>query len=251
MALSVFADVVPENSIRFRGHETHSHLEPHLLHAAAGSSRLLVDGEPVLLREKESIWLAGQVPHAAKVAEGGILLGPTLPPQVEPPERFRLLGVVPAISEIMTASLMASPSTSAQVRPFREALSAVLTRLGRHYFATPMPTHATVRLLARDAVRSRLTLDQLAREHHISARQAQRIFLDETGLAFATWRTRARLNLAIDRLIAGRPIAEAARAAGYRSRAGFLRALSREAGIPVEALAERPLTALRAHWPAA
>ncbi|MFC3241253.1 cupin domain-containing protein [Gordonia humi] len=60
------ATTVPENSIRFLGHATHSHDEPHLVYVASGSARLTIDGEQVCLDAQESVWLAPGVPHSAR-----------------------------------------------------------------------------------------------------------------------------------------------------------------------------------------
>ncbi|MGO1341600.1 MAG: helix-turn-helix domain-containing protein, partial [Cellulosimicrobium funkei] len=88
------------------------------------------------------------------------------------------------------------------------------------------------------------TLDELADRRHASARHVQRLFVEETGLPFGRWRTRAHLNVAIARLRGGSQLDAAARAAGYATRAGLLRALSRETGQPVADLARDPLAVL-------
>ncbi|MFB7651102.1 MULTISPECIES: helix-turn-helix domain-containing protein [unclassified Streptomyces] len=245
MPVTSLGTVVAENAIRFLGHDTHQHDEPHLIHIVTGSALLLADGEEWRLGRQESVWLAPQVPHALRIEPGGMALGPTLTPDDLPRRRVQPLGVVPAITEVMTTALGAAPGTTAEVRPFRQALGRVLRGISRQYFPVVLPTHPAVRALAREALRTHsVTLELLAAQHRMSPRQVQRVFLDETGLPFTRWRSRARMNAAVEHILGGGELTAAARAAGYATRAGLLRALSRESGIPVGVLTADAVGAL-------
>ncbi|WP_435735954.1 helix-turn-helix domain-containing protein [Cellulosimicrobium sp. PMB13] len=246
MTPTALSAVVPENSIRFLGHGTHTHDEPHLVHVVTGTAELVVDGAPLTLRTHESLWLAPGVPHSMRLPDGAMALGPILSPGVEPAQRVRRLGVVPAVTSLLTAALCAGPSTPEQVAPFRAALEDVLRGLGTDYFALTPPQHPVARAVAAEAPGTGATLDELAGRRRTSARHVQRLFLEETGLAFGRWRTRSRLNVAIARLRGGSQLDAAAHAAGYATRAGLLRALSRETGIGVPELSHDPVAALAA-----
>ncbi|GAC80891.1 AraC-like ligand binding domain-containing protein [Gordonia malaquae] len=230
------ATLVPENSIRFLGHPTHSHPEPHLVYVSAGSARLEIDGEQVVLGPQESVWLAPDVPHAARYAPGSLVLGPLLSPTTIPPERVHRLGVRPSITTVMTALLGAAPSTAAEVSVFREALDNVLTTLGGPYFALPSPTHPVAATVAREIGLSTEPLDEIAARHGVSTRHLQRLFVAETGIGLHQWRVRSRLNVAIDRLRHGATLTRAAHAAGYSTGSGLRKALHREAGVDVDAV---------------
>lgn len=237
--------VVAENAIRFLGHDTHQHDEPHLVYLVSGNACLTADGEEWRLGRHEAVWIAPRVPHALRIEPGGMALGPTLDPGDLPRCRVQPLGAVPAIVDVMTTALGAAPSTSEQVQPFRQALGRVLRGISRPYFPVVPPTHPAVRALAREALRTpAMTLERLAAQHRMSARQVQRVFLDETGLPFTRWRNRARMNAAVEHLRGGGELTAAARAAGYATRAGLLRALSRESGVPVSALSADAVGAL-------
>ncbi|MEV5015208.1 helix-turn-helix domain-containing protein [Streptomyces sp. NPDC053780] len=245
MPVTSLGTVVAENAIRFLGHDTHQHDEPQLIHIVTGSALLLADGEEWRLGRQESVWLAPQVPHALRIEPGGLALGPTLTPDDLPRLRVQPLGVVPAITEVMTTVLGAAPGSAAEVRPFRLALGRVLRSISRQYFPVVLPTHPAVRALAREALRDHCaTLELLAARHRMSPRQVQRVCLDETGLPFTRWRNRARMNAAVEHILGGGELTAAARAAGYATRAGLLRALSRESGIPVGVLTADAVGAL-------
>lgn len=78
----------------------------------------------------------------------------------------------------------------------------------------------------------------------MSARQVQRIFVTETGWPFSRWRGRARLNAAVAHLAGGGDLAVAARLSGFSTRAGLVKALSRETGIAADRLTADPRAAL-------
>ncbi|MFC3241254.1 helix-turn-helix domain-containing protein [Gordonia humi] len=134
----------------------------------------------------------------------------------------------------MTAILGAAPSTPEEIQVFRTALDDVLTRLSGPYFALPTPTHPVAASVARELAHSAESLDQIAARHGISGRHLQRLFVAETGIAFRQWRVRARLNVAIGHLRAGRSLTRAAHAAGYETASGLRKALAREVGVDVD-----------------
>ncbi len=236
--------VVPENAIRFFGHTTHEHDCPHLVHQVTGEGSLLVDDERITLQSRESVWLDAHVPHSLRLSDGGMALGPMLSPTTRPATRIQRLGVVPSITAVMITVLGVGPMSAEEVAPFRIELDRVLGNLARSPFPVLSPSHPVARSIARDAERSRATLDELASLHSLSVRHVQRLFLEETGMPFSRWRTRVRLNAAVRRLHGGADIASAARSVGYATRGGLLRALSRESGTTVEDLAADPLASL-------
>ncbi len=249
MRCTALAAAVAENSLRFLGHDTHEHEDPHLVFIVAGSATLTAAGQEATLRRHESAWLQPGVPHSMRIHEGGMALGPMLGLDASPPSPLYLLGVVPAVVDIMTASMVAAPANSEQVQPFRRALGQVLRSVSIPYFAVAHPSHPAAQRLAREATRSSATLEELAQRHQLSPRQVQRIFLSEVGLTFSSWRARARMNHAVSMLLAGDAVQGAARAAGFATRSGFVRALSRETGIPVDALSRDPRAALTPEAP--
>lgn len=230
------ATIVPENSIRFLGHDTHAHDEPHLVYVGAGSARLDIDGEQVLLGTHESVWLAPNVPHSARYSPGSLVLGPLLSASTVPPEPVHRLGAVPALTAVMTAILGAAPTTVDEVQVFRSALDDVLTHLVRPFFSLPAPIHPVAASVARELPFSTESLDAIAARHRVSGRHLQRLFVTETGIAFRQWRVRARLNIAIGRLREGASVSQAAHAAGYETGSGLRKALLREAGVDVDEL---------------
>lgn len=97
------------------------------------------------------------------------------------------LGVVPELTLVM----MTVPGGLSELR-----------------FPVVLPVHPVARAIARETARSAAALEELARRHHTGVRHVQRLFVEQTGLVYTRWRTRARLNTAIERLNAGHGLPE-------------------------------------------
>ena len=232
---------VRQNSIRFAGHPPHVHQVPHLVHVVAGTGTLTVEGRPLTLATGRAAWIPARVVHGLTLSPGGMAVGPMLSPDAGPPAGVtRVVGPLPALSELITVILCAAPQTPAERAPFRAALEELLRSTVRNFFTLRHPRHPVAAAIAEDAARSGATLDELAESRFTSVRQVQRLFLEETGLTFAQWRTRARLNRAIVTLRSGGSLTTAMTASGFTTRHGLLKALSRECDIPLERLLAEP-----------
>lgn len=100
--------------------------------------------------------------------------------------------------------------------------------------ALPMPRDKRALAIARrleDDPANDEELSALAKRAGASVRTAQRLFVGETGLAFAQWRQRLRLLSAVERLGAGRSVTDAAFDVGYTSVSAFVFAFRREFGV--------------------
>lgn len=232
------------NAVRFHGHEAHTHEEPHLVFVVSGTGTLTVDDRSIVLRAHQGAWLAPGVEHALRLSDDGMALGPMLNATAVPPDgRTLVLGPVRALSDLIMVLLCAAPETPEEREPFRRALEDVLRSTTREHFPLTLPEHPVAHAIALEAARFDGTLGELAERHYTSVRHVQRIFLDETGLTFARWRTRARLNIAIVSLRAGEGLREAMLESGFATRHGLLKAISRECGISLERLVATPDTA--------
>lgn len=242
MVLVQLQDAVPENSLRFEGHETHAHDAPHLIHAFSGRIMVEIEGERYVLAEGESIWLFTGVPHAVKVLAGGLALGPMLYPWAEPPRRVTFLGKNQLVRDILRQSVFSAARTAEEVEPFRVALCKALENLSAPYFHAPWPQSRLAKNVAEQAVTSKQTLSELATCNYTSVRQIQRIFREETGITFSQWRRRARLNRAYDTAVRGGRMDEVLYESGYASRAGLAKAWEQESSDSFGVLLEQMRT---------
>lgn len=104
----------------------------------------------------------------------------------------------------------------------------------------PLPASAVGRRVAEHALAdaaNRLDIAELASRAASSVRTVSRLFPAETGLTFKTWRQRARIVQAIDRLAGGAAIADAAAGTGFASTAAFCFAFRQVTGVTPSAFA--------------
>ena len=196
--------VVPENAVRFLGHDTHVHEEPHLIHVVSGTADLVVDGRAIRLGPRENLWLAPGVPHSARYSEESVVLALFCLRTRSRRRGFSCLVSCPISVVLWQQFWGAGPRTSAEVHRFRVALDEVLNAIQQECFSLVAPQHPAARLVARASVAGNpgdsATLDALAASAGTSPRHIQRLFREETGLSFRSWRTRARLNVAVSQL---------------------------------------------------
>lgn len=229
-------EAVPENAMRFEGHETHSHDSPHLIHAFAGSLLVRIEKQEYLVQEGESLWLAAQVPHAVRVCAGGLALGPMLYDHVTPAQQVVHLGKNELVRGILRQSVYASARTAQEIEPFRQALCTALVKGTHPYFYLPWPQSAVGQAVASQALKERLSLENLALSHYSSVRQIQRIFREETGLTFSQWRRRGQLNRAYAAAARGLGMGQVLKESGYASQVGLAKAWAKESAEPFDVL---------------
>ena len=83
------------------------------------------------------------------------------------------------------------------------------------------------------------SLDDLAAECGASKRTIQRLFAEETGMAFSKWRQRLRFITAMQHLAAGESVTQAALEAGYSTTSAFISMFRKQAGTsPARYLAQ-------------
>ncbi|WP_420111904.1 helix-turn-helix domain-containing protein [Pseudactinotalea sp.] len=230
----------PEAVVQFRSHAPHQHAEPHLIYliSGAGSVRLAAGEHP--LAPGTGLWLDAGVEHELRLEGPGVVLGPLLSPSARPPRGRERRVQSPELHELMTILLARWATPGFDRLLFRDSMERVLAEIGTDWFDLVLPRHAAAREIALAAPTSTATLADLAAEQFLSTRQVQRIFLEQTGLPFATWRSRARLNRAIAALRRGEGMRAAVTDSGFGSRRTLRRALAREA---VEVGALLPLRA--------
>ncbi|MEM9611204.1 MAG: helix-turn-helix domain-containing protein [Actinomycetota bacterium] len=141
--------------------------------------------------------------------------------------------------------------------------SAVVTHLEDHFVAEPSPLRFPTDPRAREVADGIIAEPASARDLHdwavlvgASERTLRRLFTEQTGVPFRTWRGRARLHAAVRLLSSGRSVGEVARRCGYGSTIAFARAFVRDYGMTPsdylarrEPAARRPARPVSRSWP--
>ncbi|MEM8621132.1 MAG: AraC family transcriptional regulator [Actinomycetota bacterium] len=218
------------------------------------AAHVTAGAQTVLVRAPDAVWVRARAPldvhgdHSIGIA------------------RFRARTCPSAWSH--TTTLMLHPGVTALLewlpeqhsRPWApDVVSAITEQLAvghaRAPMAVPLPADPQIRAVALallDDPSDRRGVAVLAREAGYVERTFRRRFVAETGLTFAAWRAKLRIDTAMAMIEAGRAVDDVADACGYASTTGFARAFKAATGLPPSRFAdstERIVPLLRGQWP--
>jgi AraC-like DNA-binding protein len=151
--------------------------------------------------------------------------------------QHELYGLRPALADVSPA-LARVAGEARDARDLEAAVAAITARLAAMAARFDRPDRrvtASVGAIARTA--GAVSVDALARDAGVGARQLERLFRDTVGLAPKTLARLARFQAALRACEAGVPLAAAGQAAGYADQAHFTREFRRVAGLTPSAFA--------------
>ncbi len=219
---------------RTRGRGTakdlHSHDESQLIYAASGAVQVYTERGCWLVPPQLAVWVPTGIPHRLDMlTDSKLWMIYWHPATVRVWAGFRSLDrefalhVTPLLRELIFAAFETGAAPERSELVVRLILQELTEAPDAPTFL-PLPTgtigRRVVDLVLADP-RMRLDLDALASRAATSGRTISRLFPKETGLTFKTWRQRARIVLAIDRMSADRSIASVAASLGFASTAAF------------------------------
>ncbi|MEW2517818.1 helix-turn-helix domain-containing protein [Actinacidiphila alni] len=212
----------------------HSHPEHMLLWSASATLTIGTPGRDWLVPPGYGLWVPGWTEHSVstlRFGEGSVL---AFAPERCPITWARPTGVsiTPLLRELIAHLCRTGPQDT--TRAPAEALAfALLAPLPDHDIQVAMPTDPRVRTIAERLVADPSDPRELAAwaDHvHAGVRTLSRLFVAETGLSFARWRTQVRIRAAIHLLSDGATVESTARAVGYRKPSAFIAAFRRATG---------------------
>ncbi len=218
---------------RGEGFEPHTHDDHQLVWASHGMLAVDIARRSWLLPPTLALWVPAGVPHAPRamrdtVMEGIYLDAGKLAAPWDVPTVVRML----PLAQELVVHLRSALDPPARHRDERVLLD-VLAPVRMTVISVPIPADPRARAVA-DAVlgdpADDRTFAELGRDAGASSRTLLRIFVRETGLAFSTWRTHARLQVATGMLADGRTVSQAAYAVGYSTPSAFVAAFRRATG---------------------
>ncbi len=172
-------------------------------------------------------WIPAGTVHAATVSAGGdlvcALLDPVLRPAGDRWREPRVLGADPLAGELLLWLHTDRPAADRVAG--RTLLGRLLLVAEERGCALQLPLDRRARTVA-DAIRrnpaDRRSVEEWAAHVRTSPRTLNRIFASETGLSLGRWRTRARVDHAVDLLAAGRSVDAVAAGVGYATTSAFI-----------------------------
>jgi AraC-like DNA-binding protein/mannose-6-phosphate isomerase-like protein (cupin superfamily) len=215
---------------RGMGMPIHSHGDAQLTYAASGMVQVHTDEGRWLVPPQLAVWIPAGVLHRVEVLTDAELWMVHWEPSVAeawaPPtqlDRPFTLRVTPLMRSLLDAAF------SQNVGPDKVELVArlmlhELTETAHAPTFLPLPTSPVGRRVADLAFedrQNRLNVNELASRAATSVRTVSRLFPAETGLTLKSWRQRARIVQAMDRLARGNAVARVSAEFGFASTASF------------------------------
>ena len=212
------------------GMPIHSHAEAQLTFAASGMVQVHTDEGRWLVPPQLAVWIPAGFLHRVEVLTDAELWMVNWEPSAAhawaPPTRLDRpfsLRVTPLMHSLLDAAF------SSAIGPGKAELVArlmlhELTETAHAPTFLPLPISPVGRRVADLAFedrQNRLNVDELASRAATSVRTVSRLFPAETGLTLKSWRQRARIVQAMDRLARGNAIARVSADFGFASTASF------------------------------
>lgn len=239
----------------------HTHARDQLLYAVGGTMQVRTDSHAWIVPPDRALYLPAGIEHRVDmrgpvemrtlyIASGAGRLAGGEP---HPPVPAAMAGL-PRTVTVFAASLLLRALVPALLeepvawqpgsRGDRIAglLLDEITRAEPLALSIPMPQDRRLLRLCEamlEAPDAPLSLDAWAHRAGASRRTLARLFQHECGMTFTAWRQRVRFHSAVDALSHGVPVAEVARACGYRSPSAFTAAFRQVLGVPPRSLAGR------------
>lgn len=212
----------------------HAHPEPMLLWSASATVIVTTPSRDWLVPPTHGIWIPTGIEHTGATLRAGEGCIVRFAPADCPITWSEPTGVEvpPLLRELILHLDRTGPE--APGRPHAEALVLdLLAPLPTDTVHVAMPTDPRVRAIAERLVADPADPRELAvwaHEVHAGVRTLSRLFLSETGLTFAQWRTHIRIRAAVHHLADGASVNATARAVGYRKPSAFINAFRRTTG---------------------
>jgi AraC-like DNA-binding protein/mannose-6-phosphate isomerase-like protein (cupin superfamily) len=227
-------DLPPSHEI-----DWHSHPRYQLVYAARGVMSVETREATWVVPPQRAVWMPPAVEHRLK-ASGAVELR-SLYVRADAagrmPRSCEVFAVTPLLRELIVRATEL-PLEYDQRGPAGRLMRLLLDELAglpRLPYHLPMPSSAPLAAICRRLLETpdeAATLADLAARCATTSRTLARHFRRRTGMTFAEWRRRARLQRALAWIAEGRPIVKVALELGYESPSAFSAMFRRELGAP-------------------
>ncbi|WP_281176284.1 helix-turn-helix transcriptional regulator [Pseudonocardia acaciae] len=234
MAGSPILSIERAGSQRHRRLDSHSHPEPMLLWASTATVTMRTAARDWLVPPGHGLWVPAGAEHSETTLRDGEVCVVRITAADCPiawPEPTGV-SVGPLLRELLL-HLSRCRRDDPSRHHAESLLFGLLTPLPAHTIQLAMPSDPRVRGVAESLVANPADPRELAvwaGEVHSAVRTLSRLFVSETGLTFAQWRTHLRIRAAAEHLAAGASVGATARAIGYRKPSAFIAAFRRTTG---------------------
>lgn len=206
----------------------HQHRKGQLILALGGAITCDVANAMLMVPPQYAVWIPGQMPHSNTATPGAQLCFLFIEPgTLGLPERCCTLKISPLVRELILAladkarKQLHEPATARLV----DVLFDELPLQPQEHLQLPVSPHPKIRMMSERMAKEPAawqTLGQWASHFAMSERNLARLVVKETGLSFRRWRHQLQLIVALQLLIGGKSVQDAAQSLGYDSTTAFI-----------------------------
>ena len=220
------------------GHQlnSHAHRRGQLLYGASGAVMVTTAQKTWLVPPKRGIWIPAEVFHEVRMLGEVTTYSLYIKSgHAEMPDECQVVGIPPFMQALMAeaASLPHSYDMDGREGALMNLIKYEIMQLPVLPLSIAFPRHKALFELCRNFVARPCiheTIDDWSNALGLSRRTFTRLFRNETGLAFSSWRQQACIMCALPRLIAGEGITVVAIDLGYDNPAAFTSMFKRMLG---------------------
>jgi AraC-like DNA-binding protein len=215
------------------GFDWHDHDAHQIAFATKGVLGMAVGDAAWVLPPSRALWIPAGIRHSVTATGATRMVSVYIPPARSPldwdaPTVLNTTGLLGALLEYLGGKLEPDARARAELVLWDQIEAMPATTISLPMPHDPRALQVAERL-QRDVTDER-SLAEWGAECGASARTLARLFLAETGMTFARWRTTARLAAALRLLAAGESTTQVAYAVGYAQPSAFVAAFRREIG---------------------
>ena len=215
----------------------HSHPEDQLLFASKGVMTLRTKQGVWVVPPLRAVWIPADTPHSVsmsgQVSMRTLYLLPKLCRTL--PARCFVMNVSALLRELIlhTCTFAKLSKKAASERRIVEMLVDHLKAVGSVPLQLPLPDDSRAKRVVETLHANpsdQRTLAELCKDCGAGKRTIQRLFLQETKMAFGKWRQQFRLLHGMELLASGEKVSAAALEAGYSSTSAFISMFHKQLG---------------------
>jgi AraC-like DNA-binding protein len=219
------------------GHR-HSHAWVQLSYAVHGVIEVATANGRFIAPPACAVWVPAGVPHGVRCSQDTEIRSLYIDPDVvaSAGTACRVLAVTPLLRELIRAfgELPVEYDENGPAGRLVQVLLDQIAAAPEVGLVLPWPQDARLRKVCSDLQAhpdSRRTLQHYSRRLNLSEKTLSRLFLQQTGLNFRSWRQRLRLLAALPLLERGDRVTDVALACGYDSMPAFIAAFRQQMGV--------------------
>lgn len=230
---------------------SHTHKRGQCLYAIAGVLTVTTTQGSWVVPPRRALWIPAGVAH--KVHMGGptttrsAYILPAAAAQAGLPQHCTVISVSPLLHALLSEAvdLPAEYAPGSRDERVMQLLVDEIAIMPSLPLSTPLPQDPRLARLCRALIASptlEIDIDAMASKADMSRRSFTRLFREQTGMSFSTWRQQACLLAALVRLGRGQSVTHVAMELGYSSTSAFTVAFRRTLGAaPSQYLVPRPV----------